>query len=102
MDAFFIILLSLFILTTFGTLYFSFMKRRTSGVTHQFHQARMNTNMGILFISFAAILLFTPDYALWRMILIFLIFALGIINLFYGVKSWRNLTKIIKESKGAN
>ncbi len=91
MDFLFILVISLTILTTFGILYFSIMKRRTTGFRHHLHQAWLNISMGSLFISISLLLFLTPDYRLWRMVLISLIFLLGCINLYAGIRNYRQL-----------
>ncbi|RAL26849.1 YtpI family protein [Thermoflavimicrobium daqui] len=92
-----IVIISLIVVTTFGTIYYSIMKRKTEGVKRQLYQAWMNIHMGFLFISIALFLLLTPDYRLWRLILIALIMILGMINLFYGIKFKRFFTNQLQK-----
>jgi L-asparagine transporter-like permease len=100
MDFLYILVISLIILTTFGVIYFSIMKRRVTGYRQHLrqmeyrrhlHQAWLNIFMGGLFISIAVLLILTPDYRLWRIILISLIFLLGCINLYAGIRNYRQL-----------
>ncbi|SFI82855.1 YtpI family protein [Thermoflavimicrobium dichotomicum] len=88
-----IIIITLFILSTFGTIYHSIMKRKSVSIKRQLNQAWMNIYMGILFISIAILLLLAPDYRAWRLVLISLIFLLGMINLYYGIKNKRLLSQ---------
>ncbi|TCS96760.1 YtpI family protein [Hazenella coriacea] len=76
-------------LTLFGTLFYSIMSRRTTGTTKQLYRSYMNMSMGTLFVCIAVIQWSLPGSSWLRLTLIFLIFALGLINVYYGFKNWR-------------
>ncbi|MBA4495269.1 YtpI family protein [Paenactinomyces guangxiensis] len=89
MQAVTILLVSVICITIFGTFFHSMMSRRTKGISRRIYQARMNISMGIMFVSIAILQLTTPGGSWLRYTFIFLIFALGVINLYYGVKHRR-------------
>jgi hypothetical protein len=89
MEAIGIVLVSIICITIFGTFYHSIMSRRMEGVAKRIYQARMNIHMGLMFLSIAILQLTIPGSSWLRYTFIFFIFAVGLINLYYGVKYWR-------------
>lgn len=81
-------------LTLFGTFFYSIMSRRATGTTKQLYRSYMNMNMGTLFICIAIILWTLPGTLWLRLALIFLIFAVGLINVYYGFKRWRYFRQV--------
>lgn len=94
MHAIGILLVSLIGVTIFGTIFYSIRYRRSQGVAKGIYQAYMNMNMGAMFISIATLQLLIPSSSWLRHLLIFLIFALGLINLYYGVKNYRYFKRV--------
>ena len=67
----------------------SYASRQTEGTQRKLYQAKTNISMGFLFIAIGAFQLFISGHYWIRDLLIFLIFAIGLINLFYGFRNWR-------------
>jgi len=84
-------LLLLVVIVIATVLFFSnsLSSRRTEGIKQKQHQAKTNISMGVLFVAIAAFQLLLPVHHWVRALLITLIFALGLINLFYGIRNWR-------------
>ncbi|MBA4601587.1 YtpI family protein [Thermoactinomyces mirandus] len=89
MTVFMIILVSLICLSIFGTFFNSILSRRKQGVHKQIYRARMNVNMGIMFISIAILQIISISLSIIQGILMALVFGLGFVNLYYGIKNSR-------------
>jgi uncharacterized membrane protein len=96
-----ILLISLILITVFGTFFNSILQRRNHGMVKRLYQARMNINMGIMFISIAALQLTMPGSSILRYFLLFLIIMVGLINLYYGIKYRRYYTEMMKQQSEA-
>ncbi|SEM96926.1 YtpI family protein [Lihuaxuella thermophila] len=96
MEAIGIVLVSIICITIFGTFFHSIMSRRAEGVTRRIYQARMNIHMGLMFLSIAILQLTIPGSSWLRYTFIFLIFAVGLINLYYGVKHRRYFRQLVE------
>ncbi|MBA4541600.1 MULTISPECIES: YtpI family protein [Thermoactinomyces] len=97
-----ILLICLILITIFGTFFNSILQRRNEGMIKRLYQARMNINMGVMFISIAALQLTLPGSSFLRYFLLFLVIAAGLINLYYGIKYRRYYTEMInKQSEAA-
>jgi len=101
MDAIFILIVCTICIAFFGTFYHSISARRHQGATKALHQARMNIQMGILFLSIGILQVLTPGDSGLRLFLIALIFAVGLINLYYGIKRRRVVAAHLKNEKTA-
>lgn len=102
MEAIGIVLVSVICITIFGTFYHSIMQRRTKDVARRIYRARMNIHMGLLFLSIAILQLTIPGSFWLRHVFIFFIFAVGLINLYYGVKHWRYFRQLSHNRDGAD
>ncbi len=89
MGIFIIVLVSLICLSIFGTFFNSILSRRKQGVNKQIYRARMNVNMGIMFISIAILQTISIPVSFMQGTLMAMIFGLGFINLYYGIKNSR-------------
>jgi uncharacterized membrane protein len=96
-----ILLICLILITVFGTFFNSILQRRNQGMVKRLYQARMNINMGIMFISIAALQLTMPGSSILRYFLLFLIIMVGLINLYYGIKYRRYYTEMMKQQSEA-
>ncbi|MGA8944110.1 MAG: YtpI family protein [Thermoactinomyces sp.] len=89
MAVFMIVLVSLICLSIFGTFFNSILSRRKQGVYKQIYRARMNVNMGIMFISIAILQIISIPLSVMQGFLMALVFGLGSVNLYYGIKNGR-------------
>lgn len=96
MDILFILIICSIGITTFGTIYHSILSRKKHGTAKALHQARMNIQMGILFLSIGLLQILTPGSHPIRLILIALICIVGLINLYYGIKRHKWVMAYIK------
>lgn len=84
-------------ITTSLLVYYSILSRRQSvKPSLRFHyRACMNINMGISFIAIASLQLTIPSAHFIRYALIGLIYLIGLVNLYYGFKRYKE-TKLSK------
>lgn len=95
-----IILLTSIILTSIGTLYHSIVSRRAERIGKGMARARMNMNMGILFLSIGTMQL-TLSGGYWlRYVLIGLIFLIGLVNLYAGARRLRYFKQQVSQGEG--
>lgn len=102
MDILFILIICSIGITTFGTIYHSIISRKSQGANKALHQARMNIQMGILFLSIGILQVLTPGSTPLRIFLIGLIFIVGFINLYYGVKRRKFVIAQLKSEPGVD
>jgi hypothetical protein len=93
------LLVTAILVGAFGTLYNSIRSRRTQGIAALIHRARMNIHMGVLFISIASLQLFLKGDSFLRLTLISLIFVLGALNLYYGIRNLTRFTKVLRDGE---
>ncbi|MFS8513038.1 MAG: YtpI family protein [Planifilum fulgidum] len=92
--------LVLFIAVIIATIFFlanSYATRRSEGVKRKQYQAKTNISMGVLFVTIGAFQLLLPVQHWFRALLITFIFAVGLINLFYGIRNWRKFRTAAEE-----
>lgn len=89
MDAIGIILVAVICLSIFGTFFNSILSRRSEGIFRRIYQARMNIHMGLMFLAIGSLQFMLPSESGLRLFFICLILAIGLINLYYGVKHHR-------------
>lgn len=89
MEALMILLISLICISIFGTFFNSILSRRHQGISKHLYRARMNIYMGIMFLSIALLQFITIQTTMTQVVFISIIFGLGLINLYYGIKNHR-------------
>src|SRR5690606_15627612 len=92
--------LILFVTVILAALFFftnSYASRKTEGIKRKLHQAKTNVSMGVLFVAIGAFQLLLPVQHWFRALLIAFIFAVGLINLFYGIRNWRKFRTAAEE-----
>ena len=102
MEALLILLISLICISIFGTFFNSILSRRHQGISKHLHRARMNIYMGVMFISIALLQLVTIQTTTLQGVFIAVIFGLGLINLYYGIKNHRYLKQQAQRKQEAS
>lgn len=88
-----ILLVVIIIVTAIRTFSNSVATRRSQGEDRAKHQAQMNINMGVMFITLSVLQGITIGGSVISSVLIFLIGAVGLFNFIHGVRGWRALQK---------
>ncbi|MFC4075784.1 hypothetical protein [Salinithrix halophila] len=91
MEPFLIFLVIVILYTAVRTFSLSMASRRSDGLTRQRHQAWMNIHMGIMFIAVSLMQGLSLAGNWMRLLLLLLIAAIGLFNLFAG---WSNLLRV--------
>ncbi|RIX46335.1 hypothetical protein D3P08_26390 [Paenibacillus nanensis] len=100
----FYVLYPAILITLALSVYFSWKSRRSPDMqTRGMHAARTNISMGFMLIFFASVLLFLSEDSTLRIVIGGLFIALGVFNLFAGLKNlsvYRSMTQS-KDSAGS-
>jgi hypothetical protein len=86
-EALVILLISLICISIFGTFFNSILSRRKQGISKHLHRARMNIHMGVMFVSISLLQFVTIQTTAIQKAFIAIIFVLGLINGYYGIKN---------------
>ncbi|MFC7442835.1 YtpI family protein [Laceyella putida] len=99
MQAIGIILVSVICVSIFGTFFNSVLSRRNEGIFKRIYQARMNMHMGLMFLAIGSLQFLMPSGSGLRLFFICLILAVGLFNLYYGLKHHRFYSNQVKQNK---
>lgn len=88
-----VLLIIIILVTAIRTFSNSVASRRSEGIDRAKHQAQMNINMGVMFITLAVLQGISLPGTWISLLLLLLIGAVGLYNFIHGVRYWRTIQK---------